>query len=59
MESIQASEHVPWSPGENSSSRLVIVQKTNNVQSSDGLMDGVGEQDSKVTLWRTQTWHVA
>jgi hypothetical protein len=34
MEGIEAYEHVPWSPGQNSSSRFVM-QKTNNVQSSD------------------------
>jgi hypothetical protein len=28
---------------------LVVMQKTSNVQSSDGLMDGISEQDSKVT----------
>jgi hypothetical protein len=30
-------------------------KKTNNVQSSDGLMDGVSEQDSKVTLFWAYT----
>jgi hypothetical protein len=55
MESIEACEQVPWSPGQNSCSRLVVMQKTNNVQSSDGLMDGVSEQDSKVTLFLAYT----
>jgi hypothetical protein len=55
MESIEACEQVPWSPGQNSCSRLVVMQRTNNVQSSDGLMDGVSEQDSKVTLFWAYT----
>jgi hypothetical protein len=54
MESIEACEHVPWSPGQNSSSRLVVVQKTNDLL---GLMDGVSEQDSKVTLFWAGTRH--
>jgi hypothetical protein len=31
------------------------MQKTNNVQSSNGLMDGISEQDSKVTLFWAYT----
>jgi hypothetical protein len=57
MESIEACVHVPWSL-QASSSRLAVVQKTNNVQNSDGLMDGVSEQNSKITLLHKYgTWH--